>query len=253
MIEFMKNYLRLFLCPGSIFAVTFGAALMAGKKPDLWLCLAGALVTFAIYTLDRLKSSEEDAINNPERSSIFLGKEKLFMGLIAASFLAAILITALIDVWKVLYVLVPIGTGLIYTARIGGHRLKDIPFAKTIVVATSLGTLTSGLAGFTWPVFALISMNLAINTIVCDIRDIEGDRLHGVRTIPVMIGTERTRLLLVVLASCMWFLLPLSILSVTTVIFSYLIFVLPFNEWFVDGSWMIIVGISMAISQVIHI
>jgi 4-hydroxybenzoate polyprenyltransferase len=71
MIEFMKNYLRLFLCPGSIFAVTFWAAIMAGKKTDLWLCLAGALVTFAIYTLDRLKSSEEDAINNPERSSIF--------------------------------------------------------------------------------------------------------------------------------------------------------------------------------------
>ena len=61
----MKAYLRLLLCPGSAFAGTFGAMLLTGKTPDPWLCLAAFLAVFAVYTLDRLKVSAEDAINNP--------------------------------------------------------------------------------------------------------------------------------------------------------------------------------------------
>ena len=95
-------------------------------------------------------------------------------------------------------------------------------------------------------------MNLVINTIVCDIRDIEGDRLHGVRTIPVLLGRENTRLALIALASSMWFMQPITLLSAITVLFGYAMIFLPFREWFVDGDWTIIMGIYMILSHIMH-
>jgi 4-hydroxybenzoate polyprenyltransferase len=251
--SFMKNYLRLLFCPSSAFAGTFGAALLAGKEPDLCLCIAGFLVTFAVYTLDRLRGSAEDAINNPERAEIFIGKEKLFMGLIAASFLAAILITALINVWKVPYLLTPIGAGLIYTAKICGHRLKDIPTAKNLVVGLSWAAPEAGLAGAGWSIFAFFFLWAFNNSVICDIRDIKGDRLNGVRTIPVMLGAERTRLALVILTSVMWLLLPLNVLSVIAILYGYMLIGMPFREGLVDDDWVLILSVSIALSQVLHI
>lgn len=249
----MKKYLRLFLCPASAFAGTFGAALLSGREPDLCLCIAGFLVTFAVYTLDRLKGSAEDAINNPERVEIFIGKEKLFMGLIATSFLAAILITILTDVWKVTYLLTPIGAGLIYTAKICGHRIKDIPTAKNLVVGLSWAAPEAGLAGAGWSIFAFFFLWAFNNSVICDIRDIKGDRINGVRTIPVMLGAERTRLVIVILTSVMWFLLPLSLLSVTAIAYGYRMIYSRFQEELVDGDWLIILVFFKALSQVIHI
>ena len=89
--------------------------------------------------------------------------------------------------------------------------------------------------------------------VICDIRDIEGDGLHGVRTIPVMLGVEWTKLVLVIITSAMWFLLPVSGKSMIAILASYALIVLPYHEWLVDGDWIIITGISMALSQVLHI
>jgi len=188
-----------------------------------------------------------------DRSKVFLGREKLFMNLVAGSFVAAILITALIDIWKVPYVLVPIVAGLIYTAKIKGHRVKDIPTAKNVIVGLSWGVLEAGLAGAGWSIFAFFSLWAFNNSTICDIRDVIGDRLSGVRTIPAMLGAERTRLALVILTSIMWLLLPLSLLSVTTISYGYRMIYSQFQEGVVDGDWLIIMGISTALSQVIHI
>lgn len=241
-VEFMRNYLRLMLCPGSAFMGTLGAMLLAGKPPDLWLCLAAFLVTFAVYTLDRLKGSAEDAINNPYRVKVFLGREKIFMNLIAGAFIAAILITALTDIWKVPYVLVPVVAGLTYTVEIKGHRVKDILAAKNVIVGLSWGTLEAGLAGAGWSIFAFFLLWAFNNSAICDIRDIAGDRLCGVRTIPAMFGAGWTRSVLLILATNMWFLLPFNGLSFCAISYGYALIVLPFNEWLVDGDWLIIMG-----------
>ena len=188
-----------------------------------------------------------------DRSKVFLRREKLFMNMVAGSFVAAILITALIDIWKVPYVLVPIVAGLIYTAKIKGHRVKDIPTAKNVIVGLSWGALEAGLAGAGWPIFASFSLWAFNNSTICDIRDVIGDRLSGVRTIPAMLGAERTRLALVILTSIMWLLLPLSLLSMTTISYGYRMIYSQFQEGVVDGDWLIIMGISTALSQVIHI
>jgi len=82
------------------------------------------------------------------------------------------------------------------------------------------------------------------------LKDINGDRESGVKTIPVILGPEKTRQILLILNSL---LLPLLLLvkGKTLIIYSLLIlteyaFILCFGEsscplvleFFVDGEWL---------------
>ena len=59
------------------FSATLAAYQFANVRPDYRMCLVAFLAMWAVYTLDRLKGSAEDAINNPERGNVFIGREKL--------------------------------------------------------------------------------------------------------------------------------------------------------------------------------
>jgi 4-hydroxy-3-methylbut-2-enyl diphosphate reductase len=109
------------------------------------------------------------------------------------------------------------GLGLLYSVRIFPEswlkvvrvaKLKDIPASKTIfvaggwsVVATLLPALREGnnlnvKAFFAFAaVFALVFLRSAL----FDIVDIQGDRLVGEETLPIVIGEKRSRRLLVYL------------------------------------------------------
>jgi 4-hydroxybenzoate polyprenyltransferase len=51
--------------------------------------------------------------------------------------------------------------------------------------------------------FAYIFIQLLVNTVLCDVCDVEGDVSSGVRTLPVALGLSRTRSLLLVVNSLM--------------------------------------------------
>lgn len=89
-----------------------------------------------------------------------------------------------------------------------------------------------------------------INSTLCDLKDVNGDRRSGVKTIPVILGPEKTRRILIILNSL---LLPLLLLAKgkTLIIYCLLIlteyvFILCFGEssrpiileFFVDGEWL---------------
>ena len=240
----MKKYLRLFLCPVSALRGNFGAALLrrqldfkkyllAGsllvalnaafqtwasgllmrvEQPSLVICLCAALMTWAIYTADKLSSSSEDAINSPERAKLLDGRERsLKIACFLAAFLSVILVASA-RIAALPFLLITPLAALLYVARIPGFpRIKDIPLAKNLIVGVSWGAGVVGVNGWSWPVFAFMFSSVFINSVICDIRDIEGDRLNKVRTIPVLLGTQRTKLTLGVLASCMWVMLPIDI------------------------------------------
>ena len=67
------------------------------------------------------------------------------------------------------------------------------------------------------------------------------------------LASECTKLVLVIITSAMWFLLPVSGKSIIAILASYALIVLPYQEWMVDGDWIMITGIYMVISQVLHI
>jgi 4-hydroxybenzoate polyprenyltransferase len=90
-----------------------------------------------------------------------------------------------------------------------GFRLKDLPYLKSLLAPIVIATVLvlwpawesgNGLPGNVWLVFLWIFLILTINALAYDYRDIEGDRLTGTRTIPLLLGQSRTRGLLIALA-----------------------------------------------------
>jgi 4-hydroxybenzoate polyprenyltransferase len=88
-------------------------------------------------------------------------------------------------------------------------RLKEIPYSKSIIVAS---TMSYGILGLTlsysgnginifsfWSMFVFLFILFFSTTVTCDIRDINSDKEHGVGTFPVIFGVEKTKLYLQIL------------------------------------------------------
>jgi len=174
-------------------------ALILGVPFD-WRCgLAVALATFGVYLIDKVSDSAEDLLNTPGRA--WLAKYRREAKILAiGSYAASLILTgALIDIWKVPYLLVFGSAGVIYTRNIHGFRPKDLPGAKTVIVAGASAICYAGMISGPIEAYVLAFLTIAIDTIIFDLRDIIGDRAAGVRTLPVLVGRNGVLLLLIVL------------------------------------------------------
>ena len=192
---------------GAVGIAVFGWSLgrWAGfdSTPLLPLWLAGALL---VYNLDRLKRDPADWVNTPERVSAhrtLRGWSWLLAGLGAVVLVAWPLWTG--DAGLLVLIGVALPLSLSYTFPLLGQRMKDVPVVKTlfaplVVLAAVLGppVLLQGLAvspalmlaaGWSWAL-------LMFNMVLCDLRDIDGDRALGTRSLPVLLGRKGTHGLL---------------------------------------------------------
>jgi 4-hydroxy-3-methylbut-2-enyl diphosphate reductase len=124
------------------------------------------------------------------------------------------------------------------------RRIRDLPGSKTILIALAWGVVTAGLPalsarGGQWGVGALAvfwaSATAFSRTAFFDLLDIQGDRIVGKETIPILLGAARGLILLkIVLAA----LLVLLLAAGWSGIFSPLAFVLmlcPICLWAIIG------------------
>jgi len=181
------------------------AGFASGKLLPLWL--AGALV---VYNLDRLKRDPADSANTPERVG-WHGLLRRWSWLATAAGAAVLVLWPLWlgDGGLLLLTILALPLSLSYSFPLLGPRLKDIPVLKTLfaplVVLTAVlapPILLQGLAvspqlllaaAWSWCL-------LMFNMVLCDLRDIDGDRSAGTRSLPVLLGETRTQALL-------WFLI----------------------------------------------
>ncbi len=204
--------------------IVLGVAL----KPIL-LCTM-FLVVYSVYSINKLTDQEEDAINMPARSTFVHGNERFLLILAIASYIVALLLGLVESPLAAGILLVPLLSGITYSTNpfsiIGIPRLKDIFLVKSFIVAFSWAVCAAFLPAlqlydpaklcFTFPFFFI---KVFINTVLFDVRDVEGDTLNSVKTIPVVIGIKRTRQSLLIIQ---------SLLVVWLVLFSDL-----FNEYYV--------------------
>jgi len=177
------------------------AGFASGKLLPLWL--AGALV---VYNLDRLKRDPVDSVNTPERVRWHAMLRRWSWLLTAASALVLVLWPLWIGSGGLLLLTgLALPLSLSYSFPLLGTRMKDVPVLKTlfaplVVLAAVLAppVLLQGLAvspalmlaaGWSWAL-------LMFNMVLCDLRDIEGDRAAGTRSLPVILGRNRTQGLL---------------------------------------------------------
>lgn len=251
----------LFLALNSVFVAYF-SFILYNITPSLLVMLAVFLSTFGVYGLNKATDSIEDSINKPESAkkgshyiipSIICYLSSLGIGLYEGPIAFAILLTPLI-------------IGFIYSVKVCSKvpRLKEVLGVKSILVAFSwafTGALLPALMGTVSLqkviiVFCFIFIQLFVNTVLFDVLDIKGDKVSGIRTIPVHLGYNKTRwflsitnsVLLILVGYC-W-LSELFIPQLTTLIFgiSYGYAIVWYYtsqrgkrfsaELFVDGEWL---------------
>jgi 4-hydroxy-3-methylbut-2-enyl diphosphate reductase len=216
-----EHYLRFFLqsnlyVAGGAGCLSYAADVLQGIKPRLADFFITFFYVFAMHVLNRY-ADKASRFNYPSRAALY---ERYKFGFFLASLsgVSGALIIANAQSKSAFFALLAMtGLGLLYSVRIFPEswlrvvrvaKLKDIPASKTIfvaggwsVVATLLPALREGnnlnlkaLFAFA-AVFALVFLRSAL----FDIVDIQGDRLVGEETLPIVIGEKRTRRLLVYL------------------------------------------------------
>ena len=164
------------------------------------------LVTFSIYSLDKVSGSVEDLLNTPDRAAL---ARRPIKQLAAIAYVAAIILTAWMDLSALPAALIPGVAGGLYTSRIHGVRPKDIPGCKNVVVAASTAICYAGLLHACISAYMLIFLLIWIDTVLFDLRDVAGDAASGVRTLPVLLGPSRTMLVLIGFDALLFALSPL--------------------------------------------
>jgi 4-hydroxybenzoate polyprenyltransferase len=182
-------------------------------------CLAGGLVIYSVYTLDRALDSEEDLANRPELKGASK-KISLLISFICFLFGAAILtINGLF-----FFAILPLVTGYLYSkgAKIGDFyiKLKGGLGLKNLVVGITWGAFIAGIAGFSatnilasMVIFLYFGLKLFVNSAIYDFKDIKGDTLAGIKTLPVAFGRKKAKRMLLSLHFFSHTILLMSIIS----------------------------------------
>jgi 4-hydroxybenzoate polyprenyltransferase len=168
----------------------------------LWFCSA-----LLIYNADRLRRDPVDTLNIPQRAAASVRLRKLSLLVLVAAALVLVGLPIARGDWLTLS-LIAIGAPVClgYSAPIFGFRFKDVPLLKTLFAPTIVSMAVVGLPWFhegAPPVGANLALTvfrawcfLLFDMILCDLRDLEGDRRMGIRSLPVSLGEKHTRSLL---------------------------------------------------------
>jgi len=189
---------------GVAFAGNRGTIFVNGETYYLFIFSCASLVFAIIFSIitNNIEDIEIDKISNPERP--------LPMGLIdiktykkyAILFLVLTLIFSYIC-GMLIFILINAFTLIYYVYSMPPLKIKRVPFFSKFCI--SLNTLLMSLAGFSivnceitafplkYVMFYLILLTPAINFI--DIKDYEGDKKNGIKTLPVVMGLRASKIL----------------------------------------------------------
>jgi 4-hydroxybenzoate polyprenyltransferase len=177
------------------------------RSAPLWL--GGYLL---VYNLDRLHHDPADLVNTPARSlyrDSLRGKRVMLIWLSAVTLVVWPAVTG--RWWLIPPIALAIGVLQYYSRPIPvlQKRLKDLPVLKTFIAPMLIAAVL-----VFWPVleigkspgsrevliFSWCFIVVSVNSIIFDLRDIEGDRCNGTRTLPVLLGANWSTVLVAVLA-----------------------------------------------------
>ncbi|MHA3770531.1 UbiA family prenyltransferase [Verrucomicrobiota bacterium sgz303538] len=199
---------------GAFGICAFGAAICAlfGWDHSRWVTL-WFLAALLVYNVDRVRSDPADKINVPRRLTANRGMRTVSWLLVFASAFFLVWLPIQQQDWISLGSIIIGGVVCLgYSVPIFGRRLKEVPllktfFAPTIVLLAIFGLpILHGL----WPSnlgVLLLSIlwawgYLMCNMVLCDLRDMRGDRRTGVISLPVQLGRRTTHRLLWILIAC---------------------------------------------------
>lgn len=218
----------IYLAISSAFLV-YASCFLLNKEPKFELMLIMFLSVYSAYNFTRITDRKEDEINVPERVSTFKKYEKYIIPSIPISCLIAISLAYLIGGINLAFVvLIFLIFATLYSIKwipksVSRYsRLKDTYRLKSLFTAFAWTWITVLLPFFYFSVelspplfitFILIFTIIFINAVFFDLKDIEGDKIVGTKTIPVVIGAKNTLILLAVLNTLLGIFILISTLN----------------------------------------
>ncbi len=196
------------------------AFLLTGNTSDLVLCFAFSFVVYSVYTLDRALKSKEDEVNRPDEKNA--SKNIIFF--IISAFLFTTFLILVSKKVSPLAVLFPFVIGFLYTkgVKIGRISIKfkqGLGVKNFVVAFTWAFTIMVFVYNFTnsylqgFLIFTFFFFKSFINTVLFDCKDVAGDSVAGLVTIPVYFGDQRTKIILQLLNSSFYLTFAASIFS----------------------------------------
>jgi 4-hydroxybenzoate polyprenyltransferase len=202
------------LGPFSLGCIFVLSALLLTGRISSPLALVGYAISYASYMLDHVSDAKRfsDSLQSARVGTVAKSRTSHILAL--AAFVVAVAVTlgtagvaALGMLLLFPFAVAMHGTSLFgkLTGGVFGYqRIKDIPYAKAFHTALILGLIVPFSAIFlgmttATPVlvaFFFFYMRCFSNTVACDYKDLERDRVEGVKTLPMALGIRGSAALL---------------------------------------------------------
>jgi 4-hydroxybenzoate polyprenyltransferase len=180
---------------------------------SLTFFLAVFLLTYAVYGMDRLASLEEDQLSYPERTRFLQRNRWPFALSIVLAFSGSLLLAAASGWVAMLIPIAPIAvifySGNLSQKVLGNRRpnLKHYFIIKNVAIASGWAFLLLVTSIYLdhpmgtgqWLFLIPLLMKLFVMAVVYDFKDINSDRRASVRTLPIVIGEDSSKLVLHIL------------------------------------------------------
>jgi 4-hydroxybenzoate polyprenyltransferase len=176
--------------------ITF-VTIMLTKNPFSWLLvLLPFFACVLIYSANRLTDKKEDAINMPDRIR-FPHSIRIILLVVALIFYVLLLgIVFQKNFLSFAIALLPLVIAFLYSIC----RLKRVFLVKNVSIATAICASVFIVPAYyenwtgVWGIlFIFFFFMILINTILFDIKDIRGDSVFGIHTLPVVLGVPATK------------------------------------------------------------
>jgi 4-hydroxybenzoate polyprenyltransferase len=177
--------------------VALSTALLAGYPPEALPLFIVFAATLFVYSLNRLTDIEEDARNVPSRAAFVDRYGRTFFLVGTALYLLAVGGAFVLGLPGAPFMGLPVVVAALYSL----FRVKQYLLVKNLIVGFSWGIIPLGVGFYYGAVlvpeilvpFGFFTVMLTVAAAVFDIKDMEGDRAEGIRTVPIAFGPAATR------------------------------------------------------------
>jgi 4-hydroxybenzoate polyprenyltransferase len=226
-----------------VVAILYVSFLLQDVVIGTLLLIATFFLGISVYSLNRLTDLEEDSVNLPDRGRFFKKNRDYLLFASLESINIAVVLAFFSNPSAIIIILFAFFIAFFYGVGTHRLRLKNILLLKNITIAGTMTTAAvllplvvhTNIPFIVLMVAYFIFLNIFIESVLHDVRDIEGDRKAGVRTIPASLGRNKTRNLLLLLNSTLVVWVAFSLFQ--NIFYPY-IFVLILGVFY--GYWSIL-------------
>ena len=182
---------------------------LGGFPVSMKMALTASLYLFALHTINRCMTYEADRYNEPNRARFYEGGKTALLSLSGFAALASVALGTSVSYAIGGVMVAGLVLAVFYSFRLDprGHAGRAMNFSASKILLLTIGWTCSlaflpalanpGLISAGWAVSALVVFGLVFfRTGLMELRDIQGDRIVGKRTLPIVLGKEQTEALL---------------------------------------------------------